>query len=70
MSMVIVEMTVKCRVPYDEVEDHIIGLRRGEERLPVPPGLTCKDAFVCSDASETDTVIIRAGYGVSVPSAI
>ena len=30
MSMEIVEVTVKCRVPHDEVEDHIIKLRRGK----------------------------------------
>ena len=45
MSIEIVEMTVKCRVPQDEAEDYIIKLRRGEERLPVPLGLVCKDAL-------------------------
>jgi hypothetical protein len=69
MSMVIVEMTLKCRVPCDEVEDHIIRLRCGEERLPVPAGFVCKDAFVCSETSDSDTVIVRAGYGVTASSA-
>ena len=45
MSIEIVEMTIKCRVPQDEAEDYIIKLRRGDERLPVPAGLMCQDAF-------------------------
>jgi hypothetical protein len=51
MSLEIVEMTVKCRVPLDEAEDYIIKLRRGEEKLPVPPGFSCRDAFDCHDTS-------------------
>ena len=63
MGMVeIVEMTVKCRVPLDEAEEYIIKLRRGEEKLPVPAGLTCRDAFDCHETSIPDTAIIRAGY--------
>jgi hypothetical protein len=62
MNMEIVEVTVKCRVPLDEVEEHILKLRRGEERLPVPAGLTCRDAFECYEYSNSDSAIIRAGY--------
>ena len=58
----IVEMTVKCRVPQDETEEYIIKLRRGEERLPVPAGLTCTDAFDCFETSDPDATLIRAGY--------
>ena len=63
MPMEIVEMTVTCRVPHDEAEEYIIRLRSGDERLPVPPGLICKDAFVdCFDRTRPDTTVIRAGY--------
>jgi hypothetical protein len=62
MSVEIVEMTVKCRVPQDEAEDYIIRLRRGEERLPVPKGLICKDAYECFESTEPDATLIRAGY--------
>jgi len=63
MSMEIVEMTVKCRVPLDEAEEYIIKLRRGEEKLPVPPGMTCRDAFCdCQEGTTADTTLIRAGY--------
>jgi hypothetical protein len=62
MCLEILEMTVKCRVPQDEAEDYIIKLRRGEERLPVPAGLTCRDAFDCLDMTQPDTTVIRAGY--------
>ncbi len=63
MGLEIVEVTVKCRVPQDEAEDYIIRLRRGEEKIPLPPGLTCKDAFSCFEpSSDPETTIIRAGY--------
>ena len=62
MTMEILEMTVKCRVPEDEAEEYIIKLRRGEERLPVPPGLICRDAFDCLDRTTPETTVIRAGY--------
>ena len=62
MSLQIVEMTVKCRVPQEEAEDYIIRLRRGEERLPVPAGLVCKDAFDAMEMTDPDSTIIRAGY--------
>jgi hypothetical protein len=64
MSMEIVEVTVKCRVPCDEAEDHIIRLRCGDERLPVPPGLICRDAFECHYETNDPnaTTMIRAGY--------
>ena len=38
------------------------GLRRGEERLPVPAGFVCKDAFDAMEMSDPDTTTIRAGY--------
>jgi hypothetical protein len=60
--MEIVEVTIKCRVPSDEVEEHIIKLRRGEERLPVPPGMICRDVFECREATDPDGTVIRAGY--------
>lgn len=59
----ILEMVVKCRVPRDELEDYIIKLRRGEERLPVPAGLTCKDAFDSLDSHECEAAVVRACYG-------
>ena len=62
MSVQIVEMTVKCRVPRDEAEAYIIGLRRGDEKLPVPAGLVCKDAFDALETFDPETTIIRAGY--------
>jgi hypothetical protein len=62
MTVEIVEMTVKCRVPQDEAEDYIIKLRRGEERLPVPAALVCRDAFDCLDSTIPETTVIRAGY--------
>jgi hypothetical protein len=62
MSIEIVEMTIKCRVPQDEAEDYIIKLRRGEERLPVAAGLVCRDAFDCFETTDPDTTVIRAGY--------
>ena len=62
MSVQIVEVTVKCRVPLEEAEEHILKLRRGEERLPAPEGLTCRDAFECQESMDAETAIIRAGY--------
>lgn len=62
MSVEILEVTVKCRVPLDEAEEHILKLRRGEERLPVPAGLVCRDAFECQEYADTETAVIRAGY--------
>jgi hypothetical protein len=62
MNMEILEMTIKCRVPVDEAEEHIINLRRGEERLPVPAGMTCRDAFACHEAMDKKNAIIRVGY--------
>jgi hypothetical protein len=62
MSVQIIEVTVKCRVPLEEAEEHILKLRRGEERLPVPAGLVCQDAFECQEYPDDATVIIRAGY--------
>jgi hypothetical protein len=58
----IVEVMVKCRVPRDEVEEHVIKLRCGEERLPVPEGLRCRDAFDCNETEDSETATIRAGY--------
>ena len=59
----VIEITVKCRVPCEEAEDHIIKLRRGEERLPVvPEGLTCRDAFDCHETADPNVAVIRAGY--------
>ena len=48
--------------PRDEMEEYIIKLRRGEERLPVPAGLTCTDAFDSFETSDPDAALIRAGY--------
>jgi hypothetical protein len=62
VNVQIVEMTVKCRVPQEDAEDYIIRLRRGEEKLPVPAGLVCKDAFDAMETSDPDTTTIRAGY--------
>ncbi len=62
MNVQIVEMTVKCRVPQEDAEDYIIRLRRGEERLPVPAGFVCKDAFDAMEMSEPELTTIRAGY--------
>ena len=62
MSMEIVEVTIKCRVPLDDVEEHIIKLRRGEERLPVPAGMICRDAFECYESPDVGSTFIRAGY--------
>jgi hypothetical protein len=62
MSMEIVEVTIKCRVPVDDVEEHILKLRRGEERLPAPPGMVCRDAFECYDYFDPTSAMIRAGY--------
>ena len=62
MCVEIVELVVKCRVPRDEAEDYIIRLRRGEERLPVPLGMTCKDAFDACETDESDTTLVRVGY--------
>jgi hypothetical protein len=61
-SMEIIEVTVKCRVPANEAEDHIIRLRSGEERLPVPLGLVCRDAFDCHETTDPAAIVIRAGY--------
>ena len=62
MSMEIVEVTLKCRVPLDDVEEHVLRLRRGEERLPVPAGMICRDAFECYEPPDQGDVFIRAGY--------
>lgn len=62
MCIEILEMKVKCRVPHDEVEEHILKLRLGEERLPVPADLSCKDAWACSEPLDQETTIIYAGY--------
>jgi hypothetical protein len=62
MTMEVIEVVVQCRVPLDEAEEHVIKLRRGEERLPVPAGLVCRDAFAGSATMDQDTVLIRAGY--------
>jgi hypothetical protein len=58
----IVEVVVKCRVPRDEVEEHVIRMRRGEEQLPVPAGLRCRDAFDCHETEDPELATIRAGY--------
>jgi hypothetical protein len=59
----VIEMTVKCRVPRDELEDFVIRLRRGDRLLPVPDGLRCRDAFDDSfDTMDPDIAIVRAGY--------
>lgn len=58
----ILEMVVKCRVPRDEAEEYVIKLRRGEERLPVPAGMTCKDAFDSFETNDPEIAVIRAGY--------
>ncbi len=62
MSLEVIEVVVKCRVPRDEVEDYVIKLRRGEQRLPVPDGLSCKDALDSYETMDPETAIIRAGY--------
>ena len=62
MNVQIVEMTVKCRVPQEDAEDYIIRLRRGEERLPVPAGFVCKDAFDAMESTDPGTTTVRAGY--------
>ena len=62
MCIEILEVKVKCRVPYDEVEDHILKLRRGEERLPVPAELSCKDAWESRETPDQESTIIYAGY--------
>ncbi len=61
MCLEIVGVDVKCRVPYDEVEEHNVKLRRGAERLPVPAELTCKDAWECREPMDRETTIIYAG---------
>jgi hypothetical protein len=58
----VIEVTVKCRVPRDELEDYVIRLRRGDPLLPVPKGLTCKDAFDSYETTDPETAILRAGY--------
>ncbi len=68
MTVEIVEMTVKCRVPRAEAEDYIIKLRRDEERLPVPPGLVCRDAYDCYETNDPDITVVRAGYRCGVPT--
>ncbi len=62
MNMEIVEVIVKCRVPASEAEEDMIKLRRGEERLPVPVGLVCRDVFDCSDETSPEAAVIRAAY--------
>ena len=63
MSIQVVEMVVKCRVPRDEVEDYVIRLRSGENLVETPQGLICKDAFDLSEYSDTQTAVIQAGFG-------
>jgi hypothetical protein len=58
----VIEVTVKCRVPRDELEDYVIRLRRGDRLLPVPEGLRCKDAFDCFETTDPEMAVIRAGY--------
>ena len=62
MNLQVIEVVVKCRVPTEEVEDHIIKLRRGDEILPVPGGLICRDAFECCEQAEAETTVVHAGY--------
>jgi hypothetical protein len=62
MAIEVIEMAVKCRVPQDEAEDCVIRLRRGKERLPVPPGLRCRDAFDTHETQEPGTAVLRVGY--------
>ncbi len=63
MSIQVVEMVVKCRVPRDEVEEYVHRLRAGERIIPVPDGLKCKDAFDLYDFEDPQIGVIRAGYG-------
>jgi hypothetical protein len=60
--MEIVEVNMVCRVPSAEAEDYITKLRLGEERLPVPAGLVCRDAFECRETADQETTLIRVGY--------
>ncbi len=62
MSVQVVEMVVKCRVPREEVEEYVIRLRSGEKLVKVPEGFSCKDAFDSYEANDPDTAIIRAGF--------
>jgi len=62
MSIQVVEMVVKYRVPRDEVDDYIYKFRIGEKLVRVPEGLVCKDAFDTCETMDPQSVIIRAGY--------
>ena len=62
MTAEIVEMAVKCRVPQHEAGEYVVKLRRGEERLPVPPGLICVEAFQCYERCVPVAALILAGY--------
>jgi hypothetical protein len=62
MCIEIVEVKVKCRVPNDELEEHIYKLRRGEIRLPIPAEFICKDAWACTESVDQESTIIYAGY--------
>jgi hypothetical protein len=64
MSIEVIELAMKCRVPRSEAEDHIIRLRRGEEQLPLAEslGLKCKDAFDTYETMDPETAVLRVGY--------
>ena len=63
MSLEVMEVVVKCRVPRDEAEDYVIRLRSGEKLVHVPDGLACKDAFDCYESKDPELTVIRAGFG-------
>jgi hypothetical protein len=63
MSIQIVELVVKCRVPRDEVDEYVCRLRAGERLIPVPDELKCKDAFDLYDFEDPQIGVIRAGFG-------
>ena len=63
MTVQVVELVVKCRVPRDEAEDFVIRLRNGERLVEVPAEMRCKDAFESYETSDPETAIVRAGFG-------
>jgi len=63
MSVQVIEMVVKCRVPREDTEEYVLKFRDGEKVVPVPEGLSCKDAFALYDNNDVETAIVRAGFG-------
>jgi len=62
MSVEVMEMQVKIRVPRAEMEDYVIRLRAGEPIVRVPEGLLCRDAFDSYETNDPDIAILRAGF--------